>query len=586
MFLFQDDYVFLTQARDQAFGLAYLRGDLFGHFSPLSRLINAAVVESLPDHLWIVRFGLLVLGAAYAAAVVLLAVTVFGRTRLALVASFSLATSLAVLPLTNWWTAGLNILPAVACSALCLTGVVRVTAGAPARWAALALGSYGIALLGYESVMLVAGYALLWVLLFARRGRMSGPVAVLRRSWWLWLGFVTLGGLALVNYRVNYWAPTPKAAASDYVAAMTSSLVEVQLPLLLGFSDPEQGSLMQVGTVVAVVALAGLLFRLVRLRAGGRGLVFAVAGWALPSAALVLSRVGLYGTSLVHQPYYYALSTVLVVLGLGVAFSDSSRSEPSHTSERFPLALPAALSALGVIACTAWVLSAGPAARSIWNADPGAVGEPGDERRYVERLRESGARLGRDSTLVDTDVPTSLVLAAFAPFNRLHVVAALNGVDVPFGRGDRTPYAATAGGVLVPATLSWAELLEVRTGVEAGLAITGTDGPMRPGPSGACFTTTEQTRLEWALPAPVRGEDLVARAEVTVDTETPARLVVIGADGNAAPGNYDDTRWLPGETGALDTIAAQQVDRIAYDSFAPGRTVCLGSLAVGSVSTR
>lgn len=584
VFLYQDDYVFLTQAREQDFGLAYLRGDLFGHFSPLTRLVNAAVVDALPTNLWMVRAGMLVLAAAYAVAVVLLSVTVLGRTRLGLVAAFSLATSLAVLPLANWWTAGFNILPAVTCSALCLTGVVRLAGGGSARWGVLALVSYAIAVLDYESTMLVAGYSLLWVLLFVRRVGDPGPIAVLRRSWWLWAGFVTIGGLALINYRVNYWAPTPRATPGETAAALAASLVEVQLPLLLGFSGPGDGRLMRVGSLVAAAALTGLLIWLGRRRAGARGLVFALAGWALPSAALVLSRVGLYGEGMVHQPYYYALSTVLVVVGLGMALSaPSSRVGPRPA--RFAQVLPVGLSMLGVVAGAAWVLSAGPAARSVWTADPGNLGVPAGDGRYVDRLAQSGAALEPDATLIDSDVPESVVLAAFAPYNRLHVVAALNGVDVPFGVLDRTPYAAAGDGALVPATLSWSEQLDVRTGAEAGLVITGSDGPVRAGPSGACFATAQATRVEWAVPSPVRGERLIVRAEATVDAETPARLVVTGADGVATPANYDGTRWSPREAGALDTVATDRVHTIVYDTFAPGRTVCLMGLAIGTWST-
>jgi hypothetical protein len=583
-FLYQDDYVFLTQAREQDFGLDYLRGDLFGHFSPLSRLVNAAAVDALPEHLWMVRGLLLGLGACYAAAVVLLAVTALGRTRLGLVAAFSMATSLAVLSLANWWTAGLNILPAVAASAVCLTALVRVVSGGSARWGVLALASYVVAVLDYESTLLVAGYAFLWVLLFARQASGAGPLSVLRRSWWLWVAFGVVGALALVNYRVSYYDPTPRPTTGDTLSALARSLLEVQLPLLLGFSDPAQGQRMRVGTVVAVVAVAVLLVVLARRGAGARGLVFAVAGWALPSAALVLSRVGLYGEGMVHQPYYYALSTVLVVLGLGMALS-----APAATVRRqapwLRTATPVALVLLGLVAGTAWVLSAGAASRAVW-ADPGDTAPPEGDGPYVDRLRRTAAALGPDATLIDGDVPGVVVLANFAPYNRLHVVAALNGVEVPFGRVDRTPYAATQAGSLVPVSIQWLQRLDIAGGAPPGLAVSGTDGPVRPGPGGACFSTTAATRLEWALPEPVRGRHLLVRADFAVPSGTPARAVVTETGRSWVPANNDGTVWAAGAAGVLDTVAVGRVARVGYDSFAPGREVCLSGLAVGVWSVR
>ena len=108
----------------------------------------------------------------------------------------------------------------------------------------------------------------------------------------------------------------------------------------------------------------------------------------------------------------------------------------------------------------------------------------------------------------------------------------------------------------------------------------------QPGPDGACFSTTAATRLEWALPEPVRGRHLLVRADFTVGAGTPARLVVTETGRSWVPANNDGTVWAAGAAGVLDTVAVRRVARVGYDSFAPGREVCLSGLAVGVWSVR
>jgi hypothetical protein len=52
------------------------------------------------------------------------------------------------------------------------------------------------------------------------------------------------------------------------------------------------------------------------------------------------------------------------------------------------------------------------------------------------------------------------------------------------------------------------------------------------------------------------------------------------------PANNDGTVWAADAAGVLDTVAAGRVARVGYDSFAPGREVCLSGLAVGVWSVR
>src|SRR6478752_4276338 len=60
VFLFSDDYVFFGQAAELPFGISYLGADLFGHFSPVSRLVDWLLVGVVPAFPGVVFLVLLV----------------------------------------------------------------------------------------------------------------------------------------------------------------------------------------------------------------------------------------------------------------------------------------------------------------------------------------------------------------------------------------------------------------------------------------------------------------------------------------------------------------------------------------------
>src|SRR6478672_431080 len=156
VFLFTDDYAFLGQAVRMPFDWTYLAADLFAHFSPVSRLVDAPMVGVLEEHPALLFWALLAMVAVVQASVFLMLRVLFGRSWYALVGGVLLSTSLTLAPLANWWTAGLNIMPAMAGSALCLAGAVRVVEGRSRWWGVLAIGAYLIAVLDYELTMLMA----------------------------------------------------------------------------------------------------------------------------------------------------------------------------------------------------------------------------------------------------------------------------------------------------------------------------------------------------------------------------------------------------------------------------------------------
>ena len=577
-FLFNDDYLFLGQADRTPFGFTYLTEGLFQHFSPVSRLLDAMAIAVLPEHGWVVRAVLLVLYAAYVGAVLMLSVVLVGRTRLGLLTAASLVTSLAVLPLANWWTAALNILPALTGSAVCLAGAVALARGRSTWWGVLALAGYLVAVLDYETAVLIPGYALLWVVMFpGPEGRV--PLRTLwRRTGWLWVALGVVGVLTLVNYRVNYYVETPGASLDEYAEAMARSLGQVQLPLVLGFSDLDDRLFSWCGTALAVLGVFALLLRALRRPAMWKGLTFALAGWLLPSAALVLNRVGVVGQPIVKMPYYYGLSTVLLVIGIAAALA--AAADPAPPS-------PPAARGHGCRWSGSWswpwpgFTQSAPARRSCgWPGRSCSATSRRPTDRFVTGLTDSAADLEPDATVLNGDVPESLVWAEFAPYNRLDRVAAVSGIDLDFDQPDRPAYVATTTGRLVPVDLQWREQMDVGTGTEAGLRLTDVRD-LEPGDDGLCFRSTATSSVEWVLPDRQRADRLVVRADVRVDRRTAYRLFTASAGSTYAPANGDDKAWDPDSTASLDTVVAHQVDQLVFTSFTPGANVCLAALAVG-----
>lgn len=586
-YLWLDDFVFIGEAKRTPFGLDYLTEGLYQHFSPISRLVDAAAWQVLPDHTWVARGFMLLLLAVHVGAVLLVSVVLLGRTTIGLLAAAALATSLAMLPLVNWWTAGLNILPSVTGTALCLAGAVALARGGSRWWGLLAVVGYTVGVLDYETGMLAPAYALAWVLLFpGAEGRLPLPT-LWRRTAWLWLALGVVGAAALVNYRLNYYVDTPGAPLGQYAEALARALFQVQLPLLLGFSDLDNRLFTWCGVAVAVVAVAALLVRAWRRPAAWKGLGFALAGFLLPIAALVLNRVGVVGQVIVTLPYYYALSSLLMVLGIAAALAEP---EPAGARDRAGVRaghrargrVPVVPTVLVVVVVLAWAHSVGPTSRLVFVAGHRLFpDEPVNTPTYITALSSSArdvARRDPDATLLDGDVPDSVVWDQYAPYNRLNVVAPLLGIRFPIDDPDGSPYVATPRGRLVPVDLVWRQRLDVRDGVEPGLQLPPV---VTPSADGACFEATSTSGVEWILPRPLRGDHLVLRAEVTVDRATPYRVYTAEGAGDYVEANNDGKAWDPSGDTWLDTISALRVDKLVINQLDPGTHVCVRSLSVG-----
>lgn len=588
VFLWSDDYVFLLDAYRVPLSLDLLKSPLFGHFSPVSQLVDSLVSADLPTHPWLIRAILLLLSLVVVASTAFLMISLFDRTWLTLIGTALGAPALSLLPPVNWWTAGLNMMPAFAGLALCLGAMVRLVRGGTRWWALLAIGSFVGAIMSLELGVTAIGYALVWALLFRSRVSTEPWLQLLRRTWWVWVALGALAVWSVLNYKINYYQPTPAPSLPLALDALGTSLVTVQLPLTLGFYDPSRAWFQLLGIALGAAAgVALIVVTLLRSRRAWRGWAFALLGWLIPVTAVVLSRVGYIGVRAVEQPMYYYLPTLLFLIGALEAWAApwvwQRRHEPeaSVPTGRPPRRGTLAAGAVAAVAfAAAWQSSAWP---TIASTNYGMIGSPNTPfRNYMTNLVDSAHTLqasGAPFSVINGVAPEGLL--NFQGHNRLSQVTGVHDPSIPFDAPDGPWYVPDETGTLVPATIQWqAEL----TAPAVGLATNGTTA-MNGGP-GLCFTVdTPDAALRWDLPAPVAGGAPVVRTMATVAAATPVRVSTVTNPGDPpVVTNVNPRTWTPDETGRLDTTAEPQISSVVIDSMTVGTSMCLTSIQVGTVS--
>jgi hypothetical protein len=577
VFLFWDDFYFLGEARESDLTWGYLTDPLFRHFSPVSRLGDLVVVGAIPAHPWVILFAQSVLLIAVVASVTWLMVVLHGRTVPALAGSVVLAPSLTLVPLGNWWTAGLNILPALAGFYLAFGAMVVILRGGSRWWAVAVLAGAAVAVLDYELPMLLCGYLGLWLLLFRTRVTEEPLVQVLRRTWWVWVGVTAICVAAALNYRLNYYDDTvPAASPGDALDALVRSLVGTLVPTALGFHDPRSGFFSGLSLVVGSVTLAVLVGWLLATRDGAwRGLLFAAAGWLLPTLALVVSRVSLFGVSVVENAIYFHLPTVLFVVGLLEAWRRPGRRPTTVRPGPVVRRMVAPALALAVVAAYAW--SAGPTSR--YQQPPGAT------PTFVERARASAATLldaGDRFSVINSDVPGYVAPADYHPYNRASEVLGVTARPLDFDDPEPPYYRVSDSGELVPVDVDW---LVQSTPADGRLRLL--DAKRDPGSDALCFTATDSSSVVWPLTEPLSGADLVVRTLATAGRTTPVRVTVRASDetGEFDRANPDHHTLGPDRSGVIDTVASPAITTVRVKGFTPGVRVCVDGVAVGRVVT-
>jgi hypothetical protein len=577
VFLFWDDFYFLGQARDADLTWGYLTDPLFKHFSPISRLVDWVFVGAIPEHLWVILLVQAVLLVLVVAATTWLMVALHGRTMPALVGTIVLAPSLTLVPLGNWWTAGVNILPALAGFYIAFGAMVQLLRGRSAWYLVPCLAGVTVAVLDYELPLMLIGYLGLWFALFGSRVTPDPWRAALRRTRWAWVGVAVICLASAVNYRVNYYDPVERPALLKVGHAMVDSLVRTLVPTAVGFHDPRSDAFSALSLVIGCAVLVAVVGWLLSTREQAwRGLLFATAGWLLPVLALVLNRLSVYGVSVVDNAIYFHLPTVLVMIGVLEAWRAPRRA--GHEPIRMTVGARRVLVPLAVLAVVGGYA---------WSAGPTSEYQlpPGTSPAYYENAQESARALldrGDPFTVINSDVPTALVPGGFKPYNRADRVLGVVGPSSLVFDEPVPPYFRFADtGELVPVDVEWLAQTDAGAGKFRLL-----DGEREEGDGSLCFTATDSSSVLWPLEAELTGPDLVVRTLATVDRESSVRITVRGPGTDGFDRANEDGHGLrPERTGVLDTVAPTSVTTVRMKGFTPGAHVCLASMAVGRIVT-
>jgi hypothetical protein len=575
VFLFWDDLYFLGQARDSDLSWSYLSEPLFLHFSPLSRLVDWIFVGVMPGHLWVILLVQAVLLVSVVAASTWLMVVLHGRTTIALAGAVLLSFSLTLVPLGNWWTAGVNILPALAGFYVSFGAMIKLLGGSSRWYLAPCLAGVTVAVLDYELPLLIIGYLGLWFMLFGSRVTPDSWSAALRRTRWAWVGVAAICIASAVNYRLNYYVDVGRPRLIDVGHALANSLVRTLVPTALGFHDPRSDAFSLLCLVIGCVVLVTLVAWLLLTREHAwRGLLFAAVGWLLPVLALSLNRLTVYGIAVVDNAIYFHLPTVLAMVGVLEAWRSPRRAgrhvvRVGRGSRRVlvPLAL------LAMVSGYAW--SAGPTAEYQY--------PEGTSPDWYEQAHESAMeRLdgGEPFTVINSDASAALVPGGFKPYNRADRVLGIVGpTSLTFDQARPPYFRFVDSGDLVPVTVDW---LAQATAESGELRLRNAE--REPGGS-LCFTATDSSSVVWSLGSDVPGPDLVVRTLATTSAESEVRVNVRGEGTDSFDHANDDTHRLsPDYPGILDTVSVPSVDAIRVKGFTPGVRVCVDSLALGRVT--
>jgi hypothetical protein len=510
-FFWVDDFLLVGQARTQSFGIGYLRENLFGHFSPDLRALDSLIV-AINTGSWVVaRIAAVVLYLATIAAAMFVLRWILGRSWTAFVMVLVFGQSLFLIRLLGWWSSETAILPNSLFMLFALGCALRWFERRGGWWLAGTFVGVILALLDYELAMIFPAYLLLVRLLVMEDNLSPRHLwSVLWSERWLWLGLLILDVLTLLNFFAgHYYYSTPSPTVFQDLKFLFDSAVYAFIPAQLGYSHlPAQpGPLALVLTLgIFLVALAATL--ILRPRSW-RALVAFVISFVLAMLPLGLNRIWAVGVG-VGEELFYEESAAFAFL-VFAAFAISRRWGGVRTNVSLPRwATGRTLAAVTLVGLagygTAYVISA----RRLGAATPIAATTKRFVARYVASADAVGARLGHRPSVVDREVPTTVMPASYEPFSDAAVFFGMFRPRARFNAWTSPLYAIADTGAL--------QRVRPRTIMRGGVAQT----QVVPGPatgvdikrSGACL----RYNIPLALRMPLSGSSTDSALPSTMPT--------------------------------------------------------------------
>ncbi len=611
-YFFQDDFIFIRQAQQSGLSFGYLRGSLLQHFSPVSRLADYALAHWFHSSVVAAHtIELLLLGASVLAFSWAIAELV-GRHRWRHLLTLAFAESLALLHLLGWWTATANILPATLFGLLTIAAFLRYRRLGERRWIVISLVSYGLSLCTHEQSWLVVGYLVLFdLLVFAPDGRFRAALGRLWREGWIWLGYVLLTVIAMINYFAFYYAPVqPRATVSELIRFVGIQFTQAFAPSAMGLRPLTTGWTNTVALVfdslLFVVIVMVSIYR--RPSAWRVWTVFAV-GFLANSIMIGANRVGYFGPDFGQQLYYVQSPAFLFLLCVGAAFSlDPSGAPfplhqgvsahprvPNHLrrpSERWVAIryVAACLLAAGLYE-VAFVTSA-----TTLNVKDLSSEESATARAYFTRLLgqiDTAGAHGAQVAVLDTAVPEGVVASAFAPWNRLLDTLSVIRPDVAVNQLRQATFAVSPDGSLVP--MRFLRRSDTSRGLPVARVVgssgaTPTRGTFRPVASypaasdGRCFTSTRSGgTIDVRLVSPVITPDAWVLIGMTSSSGGSVNVSTT-SNGGSAPVGIVGLATASKTNDYLLPLSQRTLDQVVLSAGTAAEDLCVSSIDVGSFS--
>jgi uncharacterized membrane protein YbaN (DUF454 family) len=596
-FFFVDDFLFLEQARTLPFNLAYLRGPLFEHFSPISRLLDKLLVVAAPGSFGFAHAVELALYACALLAFAFVIREILGNTWTTFAFTIVFGQSIFLLRLLNWWTATANILPSTIFMLVALGCYLRWRARGSGWLLAASVAAYALALLDYEEAMLFPVYlALITFLVLEWRSGPRGWLTTLRRERWAWCGYILLAVLALANYyRYYYVSAAGRPSLHQLGSFLVIALFDTFVPALFGVKYPitpeAHVTVIAVASVVMAAAIAVTLY--LRPRAWRCLLAFVVV-FLVTMLPVGFNRIVQQGVGTGHVIYYQqSLQFMFLVLA---AFAISPRWSGRRAASR-SIAVPRALLAIGGTAAVAvygilYVTSLRAMEHASW--------QPSQDRAYVNAYLASVGSLrrarAREPVLIDLPVPTLVMPRHLWPYTMASQFFALFDPALRAGGSAHPLYLVNRRGTLRPASFG------AKTSAQTHRAtVASRPGPWAPSPQRVPDGCVPMGRKGVWLRVPLAQRQYVPiqtgdaqeaiRVGYRLPTTTSVSVALIAGNG-ATISDANSEFWDGGSGTVLVSLASLSQPlsvkggKLAAIAFRLPPGACVTGLSLGSVHSR
>lgn len=587
-----DDFINFREVQlEDGLSFRYLVSPTSAHFAPGHKLGDWLLHTLAPLNFSMAQAALLVGFAASLALFHAVLRELFDPTP-ALVLTLLYGGSTVHVAVHQWWSSGMDRVPATLFSFLSILGYLRFHRSGSRRWLALSVGALAVALLFYVKPIFVPLYLILLRVLLLRpdepvRASIAGAV----REWRVWLLYVTPVALFSVVYLRAYdeggQIQTPSLATLGRYLA--NSWFRVVGPGAFGLYVPQTvnstpATLVLIGVQVLIVA--GVVWTLVRRTSAWRAWLFLAVAMLANALAVGLTRIGVFGPRQVAYQVLYNLEIVfLVVIGVGAAVGGSrpapARPVPPRVA-RPPIGARATVAA-GLVCYLAlsWWGSHRISQADIW---PGPTA-----RAYVAQVKafvHDSERLGLRPALVDGMVPEPVMFPAAGPWTSHSEVFPVLDEDVAFDVGGRELFEVTGDGRARPVNFvsdaggAMAALL--------GLGVMDFDASKADVRDGAlCITSGEESEpVSMAVPAGAGGE----RPHVLLGHSSGRRQVaaLVAEPPGGGPLGPPRYTWLKGDARQHEvvlTLPAGPLQRL-FVILGPNADLCLSKIEIGRLTDR